>query len=65
MLDKDRQILYGVIYMWISKRYGKLVNITEKKQIPRSRGQTSGYQWGESGEEQYSGEEVAGTNYWE
>ena len=51
--------------MWMSKRYGKLVNITEKKQIPRSRGQTSGYQWGESGEEQYSGEEVAGTNYWE
>ena len=51
--------------MWISKRYDKLVNITEKKQIPRSGEQTSGYQWGEGGEGQYRDKEVGGTNYWE
>ena len=30
-----------------SKKYNKLVNITEKKQTDRYKEQTSGYQWGE------------------
>ena len=30
-----------------SKKYNKLVNITEKKETHRYREQTSGYQWGE------------------
>ena len=39
-----------------SKKYNKLVNITEKKQIHRYREQTSGYQWGEErGEGKYRG----------
>ena len=37
------------LYM-VSKKYKKLVNITKKKQTPRYREQTSGYQWGEEGE---------------
>ena len=30
-----------------SKKYNKLVNITEKKQTHRYKEQTSSYQWGE------------------
>ena len=41
-----------------SKKYSKLVNITKKKQTPRCREQTGGYQWGEG-----SGG-VSGTNYY-
>ena len=33
-----------------SRKYNKLVNITEKKQTHRYREQNSGYQWGEGGE---------------
>ena len=41
------------------------VNITKKKQTHRYREQTSGYQWGEgSGEEQYRGKRLRGTNYY-
>ena len=47
-----------------SKKYSKLVTITKKKQNQRHREQTSGYQWGESsGEEQYRGMGIRGTNY--
>ena len=46
-----------------SKKYNKLVNITNKKQTHRYKEQTSGYQW--SGEEgQYRGWGVGSTNYW-
>ena len=48
-----------------SKKYNKLVNITKKKLTHRYREQTSGYQWGEvSGEEQYRGRGLSGTNYY-
>ena len=60
----QRQILYAMTLYLKLEKYNKLVNITEKKQIPRSREQTSGYQWGESGEGQCRGQEVEGTNYW-
>ena len=48
-----------------SKKYNKLVNITnnQKKQTCRYREQTSGYQWGEGrGEGQYRGIGAKGTN---
>ena len=44
---RERQILYGITYMWI-----KNTSDTEwifKQQIHRYREQTSGYQWGEGG----------------
>ena len=41
--DRERQILYDIIYIWNLKKYNKLVNIT-KKQTHRYREQTSGYQ---------------------
>ena len=47
-----------------SKKYNKLVNIIKKKPTYRYREQTSGYQRGEgSGEGQYWGRELRGTNY--
>ena len=60
----ERQILYGITYYVESKMYNKLVNITKKKQTHKYREQTSGYQWGERGEGQYTGEGVGSTNYW-
>ena len=41
--DRERQILYDISYMWKSKKYNKLVNISKKKQTHRYREQTSGY----------------------
>ena len=29
--DNERQILYGIIYMWNLKKYNKLVSITKKE----------------------------------
>ena len=47
-----------------SKKYNKLVIVTEKKQTHRYREQTSGYQWGKGrGEGEYRGRGVIGTNY--
>ena len=48
--ERERQIQYGITYMWNLKTYNKLVNITKKKQTHRYREQTSGYQWGEGRE---------------
>ena len=47
-----------------SKKYNKLVNITEKKQIHSYREQTSGYQWrGGRGAGQDRGRGVKGIKY--
>ena len=43
--DRERQILYKIIYNGESKKYNKLMNITKKKWTHRYREQTSGYQW--------------------
>ena len=43
---RERQILYGITYMWDLKKI-QLVNRTKKKQTPRYREQTRGYQWGQ------------------
>ena len=40
-----------------SKKYNKLVNMTEKKPTPRYREQTRGYQW-RGGEEEYRDRKV-------
>ena len=51
--------------MWNLRKHNKPVNITKKTQIPRYRGQTSGYQWGEGEEErQDKGRGLRGTNYY-
>ena len=47
--NRERQILYDIIYMWNLNKYNELMNITKKKQIHRFREQTSGYQWGGGG----------------
>ena len=61
---RERQILYGVIYMWNLKKENRLVNITEKKQTHRYREQTSGHQLGEgSGKGPERGRRLRGTNY--
>ena len=52
--DRERQILYAIIFMWNLKNNNKLANITKKKQIHRHREQTSGYQWGEKRGEVYN-----------
>jgi hypothetical protein len=54
MSDREREMLYDTTYMWNTKKYNKLVNITKKKQTHRE--QTSSYQWEEKrGEGQYRG----------
>ena len=61
--EKDKYCMISLICE--SKKYNKLVNITKKKLTHRYREQTSGYQWGEvSGEEQYRGRGLSGTNYY-
>ena len=44
--DRERQIPNDITCTWKSKKYNKLVNITEKKQTHRFREQISSYQWG-------------------
>ena len=50
--DRERQILYEIIYMWNLKNkttseYSK--KKIKKKQVHRYREKNSGYQWGERG----------------
>ena len=42
--DRERQILWDLIYRWNLKKYNKLVT---KRSRLRYREQASGYQWGE------------------
>ena len=44
--ERERQVLYDVLYMRNLKKYNKLVNVTTMKQIHGYREQTS-YQWRE------------------
>ena len=48
--DRERQILYGVTYIWNLKN-NQIVNIAKQKQTHGYREQASGYQWGEGREE--------------
>ena len=48
-----------------SKKYKKLVNITQKKQNHKYREQTGNYQLGTGQKEgQYTSKGLRGTNYW-
>ena len=62
MLSEISQTEIDITYAE-SKKYNKLVNITEKKQTHRYGEQTSGYQSGEAKEEgQYGDRGLRGTN---
>ena len=66
MLSKisQRKANTGWFHLYVeSKKYNKLVNITEKKQIHRYREQTSVYQWGEGSGGQYRGRRLRITNH--
>ena len=48
--DRERQILYEIIYMWnLKNKTTSEYSKKKKKQVHRYREQTSGYQWGERG----------------
>lgn len=51
--EKDKYCLYVIAYMWESKKYNQLVNITKKKLACRYREESSSYHWGEGGEGSY------------
>ena len=61
--DRERDKYYVLSTQNVeSKKYNKLVNIAQKKQIHRYKEQTSGYQWGEGREEgQYRCRGLRGT----
>ena len=53
--DREREIVYDIIYMWsLKKIQKKTVNIKKDKQTHKCREQMKGYQWGR-GKEQYRG----------
>ena len=61
--DRERQILYHLYVE--SKKYDKLVSLTEKKQTHRYREQMRGYQCGEGrGEGKYKGRGLRGIKYY-
>ena len=55
-----------VYYLYVESKKIKQIHEYNKKEIPRYRAQTSGYQWGEeSGEGQDRGKGLRGTKYYE
>ena len=48
-LDRERQILYDITYMWNLKKIIHINSFTEQKQTHRLRRETHGYQRGRGG----------------
>ena len=64
--EQQRQILYGITYMWILKKTKTQANDYNKKETDSQTGeQTSGCWQGEGKEEEHNrGKGLKGTNYY-
>ena len=58
------EISQSNIYMWNGKKHNKLVTITQRQKIHRSREQTSGYQWRGEEEGQYRSRRLRVIDYY-